>query len=298
VTAPPQPRLFGNTGYGTGVWALHPYGRLVAMRPARRVAAWLAGHGPAMSPGTPLGGTERMPALFAPPAAAVFSHPNRATVRHADGTGRRIQEPGRNGRSRRAWLWSPLCGGAVSFHVDPSRGAEAAAKPFADVDGPVFLVRDRHSAYRKPARSCPWLVLSWCWAHPRRDCIRCAAGHRHLEPWCTDWIQAIGAIHHLNGARPGHPDASADTPAFRAARARLESAVAGLLAKAGREPAALADDARHRGPLRSLINHRAGPCSPTIRGSRWTAMSMKPSRDRPPSGAGPASGPAALRARG
>ncbi len=255
VTAPPQPRLFGNTGYGTSVWGLYPYGRFVAMRPARRVAAWLTDHGLAMSPGTPLGGTERM---LAPLAAAVFSHLNRATVRHADGTGWRIQELGRNGKSRRAWLWSSLCGDAVFLHVDPAGGAEAAAKLFADVDGPVFLVCDRHSAYRKLARSRPWLVLSWCWAHLRRDCIKCAAGHRRLEPWRNDWIQAIGAIYHPNGARLEHLDAGADTPAFRAARARLESAVAGLFAKAGRELAALADDARQRGPPRPLINHRAG----------------------------------------
>ena len=261
VAAAPPARLFENTDYGISVWAFYLYERFVSMRPVRRIAAWLADHGLPIAPGTLLGGTQGLLALFAPLAAAIFAHLNQAAVRHADETSWRVQELGRTGKSRRAWLWSSLSTDAVHFHIDPARSAEAARKLFADVAGPVFLVCDRYSAYKKLARNLAGtLVLCFCWAHQRRDFIKCAAGHEHLEPWRDDWIREIGAIYHLNRARLERFDPGADvqSPAFRAAQVRLEAAVDALFAKAERELAALADDARQCKPLRSLINHRAG----------------------------------------
>ena len=80
---------------------------------------------------------------------------------------------------------------AVWFHIDPSRSAEAARKLFA------VRLRSRRSwsatgsdAYKKLARDLAGLVvLCWCWAHIRRDYIKCAAGHDTLAPWRDQWLQ-------------------------------------------------------------------------------------------------------------
>ena len=44
----------------------------------------------------------------------------------------RVQEFCESGRSSRACLWASVSNDAVSFHIDPSRSAEAAQKLFAE----------------------------------------------------------------------------------------------------------------------------------------------------------------------
>ena len=61
------------------------------------------------------------------------------------------------GRSNRAWLWTSVSADAVSFHIDPSRSAEAAQKLFAAAVPYTVLVFDRYSAYKEtgvPAWEC------------------------------------------------------------------------------------------------------------------------------------------------
>ena len=150
---------------------------------------------------------------------------------------------------------------AVWFHIDPSRSAEAARKLFAGVSGPVFLVCDRFSAYKKLARDLAGLVvLCWCWAHIRRDYIKCAAGRDTLAPWRDQWLQRIGGIYQLNKARLEHytPGAPVRSAAFETAHSALNDALDALFAQAERERAALAHDARQLQALRSMLEHREG----------------------------------------
>ena len=98
-------------------------------------------------------------------------------------------------------LWTSVSSDAVWFHIDPARSAEAARKLFAGVSGQVFLVCDRFSAYKKLARDLAGRVmLCRCWAHIRRDYIKCAAGRDTLEPWRDQWLGRIGGIYQLNKA--------------------------------------------------------------------------------------------------
>ena len=64
--------------------------------------------------------------LFEPVADAILAHQNEAALRHADETGWRVQEIRGEDRSSRTWLWTSVSSDAVSFHIDPSRSAEAA----------------------------------------------------------------------------------------------------------------------------------------------------------------------------
>ena len=78
---------------------------------------------------------------------------------------------------------------AVLFHVDRTRSAEAAAKLFSGAAGPVFLVCDRYGAYKKLARLLPaMIILCFCWAHARRDFLKCAEGRPRLAEWRDGWI--------------------------------------------------------------------------------------------------------------
>ena len=71
---------------------------------------------------------------------------------HGDETTWRVQALREKGRSSRAWLWTSLSADAVSFHIDPSRSAEAAQKLFAAAVPHTVLVFDRYRAYKRLAR--------------------------------------------------------------------------------------------------------------------------------------------------
>ena len=261
VSAPPVPRLFANTPYGTSVWSRFLFERYACLRPLQRVAAWLSDQGLPVSPGTLADSVPRFVPLFEPLADAILAHQNTATLRHADETTWRVQAHRDAGRSGRAWLWTSVGGDAAYFHIDASRSAEAAQKLFAEAMPHTVIVCDRYSAYKKLARLRGGLVtLAWCWAHQRRDFIDAAAGQVRLTAWCRAWVERIASIYRLNEARLTHydPGLKSRTLAFDAAHGALEVALDSLFADAERELAGLPDRAREGKALRSLANHREG----------------------------------------
>jgi transposase len=261
VSAPPVPRLFARTPYGTSVWARFLFERYACLRPLHRVSSWLSDQGLPVSPGTLADSVHRLAPLFEPVGAAILAHQNGASLRHADETSWRVRALREGDGSGYAWLWTSAGRGAVYFHVDPSRSAEAAMKLFEGTRCPTVLVCDRYSAYKKLARLLGGRVtLSFCWAHMRRDFIRCAAGHVHLDGWCREWLGRIATVYRLNKARlAGHdPGLDRQSPAFDAAHEALEEALGGMFAAAERQLARLPPEAREGKPLRSLLNHREG----------------------------------------
>ena len=263
VSAPPAPRLFPRTLYGTSFWARFLFEHCACFRPLHRVAAWMSGHGLPISPGTLANSLKRFVPLFEPVAEAILAHQNEAALRHADETGWRVQALRGEDRSSRAWLWTSVSSDAVSCHIDPSRSAEAALELFGEALLDTVIVCDRYSAYKRLARLREGLVtLAFCWSHQRRDFIECAAGQVSLTQWCQGWIERIAALYRLNEARLVHydPGLERQTPAFDAAQGRLKEALDGLFAEAEQELAGLPDQAREGKALRSLVNHREGLC--------------------------------------
>ena len=261
VIAPPVPRLFDRTPYGTSVWAHYLYERYACFRPLKRVAAWMSDQGLLISPGTLASSVERFIPVFEPVAGAILDHQNQQTVRHGDETSWRIQSLREIGRSSRAWLWNSVSEDAVYFHSDPSRSAEVAKTLFGETVVIVFVVCDRFSSYKKMARDLDGkVILCFCWVHQRRDFIDCAAGHNRLTEWCQSWIERIASIYSLNKARLEHYDPALErqTPEFDAAQGELQKAVDKLFADAEAELAGLSDGSREAKPLRSLLNHREG----------------------------------------
>ena len=261
VSAPPAPRLFPNTSYGTSVWSRVLYERHACLRPAHRVAAWLGDQGLPVAAGTLADAVPRFAPLFEPLGEAILAHQTAAALRHADETTWRVQALRAEGRSARAWLWISVGGDAAYFHVDPSRGAEAARTLLGELRPGTVIVCDRYGAYKKLARLLGGgVILQFCWAHVRRDFIQCAAGQADLAGWCETWLERIAAIHRLNKARLAHhvPGAASQGAAFDAAQHALGTALDDVFARAGRELAGLPDDAREAKALRSLVNHREG----------------------------------------
>ena len=261
VSAPPVPRLFPRTLYGTSFWARFLFEHCACFRPVHRVAAWMSAQGLTVSPGTLADSLKRFVPLLEPLAEAILAHQNKAALRHADETSWRVQELRGEDRSSRAWLWVSVSNDAVSFHIDPSRSAEAAQKLFGDALLDTVIVCDRYSAYKRLARLREGKVtLAFCWSHMRRDFVECAAGQVRLTDWCQGWIERIASIYRLNEARLAHydPVIERQTPAFDAAQGALKEALDGLFAEAARELVGLPDQARQGRALRSLLNHREG----------------------------------------
>ena len=260
VSAPPAPRLFPRTLYGTSFWARFLFEHCACFRPLHRVAAWMSGQGLPVSPGTLANSLKRFLPLFEPVADAILAHQNEAALRHADETGWRVQELRGEDRSSRAWLWTSVSSDAVSFHIDPSRSAEAALELFGEALLDTVI---GYSAYKRLARLRGGLVtLAFCWSHQRRDFIECAAGQVSLTQWCQGWIERIAMLYRLNEARLEHYDLGLEcqTPAFDAAQGALKETLDGLFAEAEQELAGLPDQAREGKALRSLLNHREGLC--------------------------------------
>ena len=261
VSAPPAPRLFDKTPYGTSVWSRVLYERYACLRPLQRVGAWLGDQGLPVSSGTLADSVPRFVPLFEPVAGAILAHQEAAALRHADETTWRVQALRGEGHSGRAWLWTAVGNDAVRFHIDASRSAEAAVKLFGDLAPETVIVCDRYSAYKRLARLLGGtVVLAFCWAHLRRDIIQCAAAQVRLTGWCETWLARIAALYRLNEARLDcyDPDIERQSAAFDAAQGALAAALDGLFATAQRELADLPEHAREGKPLRSLVNHREG----------------------------------------
>ena len=261
VTAPPVPRLFPGTSYGTSVWSRVLYERYACLRPVQRVAGWLGDQGLPVAAGTLADAVSRFVPLFEPLGAAILAHQDEAALRHADETTWRVQALRAEGRSARVWLWASVGNDAAYFHIDPSRSAEAAQTLLGELRSGTVLVCDRYSAYKKLARLLGGMViLQFCWAHMRRDFMQCAAGQVDLAGWCGAWLERIAAIYRLNAARLvcHDPGIERQSAAFDAAQEALQTALDDMFARAGRELDGLPEDAREGKALRSLANHREG----------------------------------------
>ena len=261
VSAPPAPRLFPRTPYGTSVWACFLFERYACLRPLHRVSAWMSDQGLPISVGTLADSVPRFLRMFEPFDEAIRAHQNAAAVRHGDETVWRVRSLSEADRTSRAWLWTSVSHDAVYFHIDPSRSAKVATQLFGGTACTLFLVCDRLSSYKTMAHELGGaVILCWCWAHQRRDFIHGAAGQAGLTGWCQEWIERIASIYKLNEARLEHYDPAIGrrTAAFTAAQAALEAEVERLFATAEQELAALPAGAREIRALRSLLNHRSG----------------------------------------
>jgi transposase len=89
----------------------------------------------------------------------------------------------------------------VCFYIlDPSRSAKVPLEHFGALLQSAILMVDRYSAYKKLPRTLG-ILLSFCWAHVRRDQLELARNYPPLQDFALGWIKRIGTLYHLNHQR-------------------------------------------------------------------------------------------------
>ena len=119
------------------------------------------------------------------------------------------------------WMWVFGSSRVVLYVLDTSRSSRVLLK-WLGRSAEGVITADRAHAYKKFAREARGIILSFCWAHFRRDFLRACRGFPLLEPWMKLWLDRISSIYRLNKARL----AALDNPeAFAKAQAELEAAI-------------------------------------------------------------------------
>ena len=263
--APATGRLFRGTPYGISVWALFLVQVWVHRQPLRAVARQLEGFGLEIAAGTLAGSFEGLLRLFEPLEQAIAVRLARAATVHSDETSWPIHGLAERGENPRCWLWIGLGADAVRMQVHRTRSAAGAARVLEGVgaEQTAVLVCDRFSAYRTLARRNPGrFELAYCWAHVRRDFLQQGVRRPGLSQWAQGWVEGITGIYRLNRARRKHWDrarpATGQRQGYQRAQASLAAVVTGLFSQAQAELQTLPNPDPRRGPLQSLLRHRAG----------------------------------------
>jgi transposase len=254
VTAPAPARLIERGKYGVSVWTTVLLDKFLYGRPSNRLLQDLADHGLSMSPGTLAGGLQALLPLFEPLNQALVSKLRSESHWHADETRWAVFVTMEGKVGHRWYLWVFHSPSVVHYVLDPTRAAKVVQGELGERDHGIISC-DRYSAYKKFARLNPGVLLAFCWSHQRRNFLELGNSHPHLLAWATGWVEAIGAMYHLNALRIKAELGSAERAGHHAA---LEQAVQAMADAFG---TALAE-ALLAGPalkvMQSMKNHWLG----------------------------------------
>ncbi len=203
--------------------------------------------------------------MFAPLYQALLPRLREEPHWHADETRWEVFVE-REGKAGHRWyLWVFQSCSVVYYALDPSRSATVPAAVLKGVEHGVISC-DRHSAYKKFARLHPGIVLSFCWAHQRRDLLRVANEHPTLTAWAMQWVDRIGQLFDLYEQRCRATQRSA---VYRTVDRQLRSALRRMARERTRalrdpqlaEPAVklLQSMQRHWQGLREFVRHHQIP---------------------------------------
>lgn len=150
--------------------------------------------------GTLTGGLQAIAPLFAPLNEALLGKLRGEQHWHADETRWEVfvEIDGKSGH--RWYLWVFQSSGVSYYVLDESRSAAVPSAVLAGVKGGCISC-DRHGAYKKFARLHPGIILSFCWAHQRRDLLNVANDYPELAPWALAWVRCIGDLFALHAQR-------------------------------------------------------------------------------------------------
>jgi len=152
------------------------------------------------------------------------------------------------------WMWVMASEKVVLYVLDKSRSSKVLLKYLGTaVHGVVSA--DRAQAYKKFAKEVQGVLLSFCWAHFRRDFVKAAVGNALLRPWAKCWIGRILKIYRLNRQRL---KVLGDPVAFPKAQAKLEAAIKDFFDKIQAELRESNLYAAQREVLESAVRHWHG----------------------------------------
>ena len=201
LTAPPPDKLIAKSNPGISVWTQILQHKYEFFQPLHRVLAELRSHGLNLSAGTITGGLHKLLPLFAPLYQTLVEHNRAAEHWHCDETRWPVFEK-QAAKATFIWmLWVFATKQSIAFVLDPSRSHDVPEEHFGnDAEGIASV--DRYSAYKAMAQvKAGNIVLSFCWAHVRRDFLTVFTGWSELTDWAWSWIEDIGLLYHHNNER-------------------------------------------------------------------------------------------------
>lgn len=214
VTAPPANKLFPKTKYGISIWAKFLIDKYIFSIPTARTCKSLKPYLGHISPGTIIGGCEKMEPLFSPFYIAAHLKLLQDNYFHIDETYWKMLLKKCEGINNKRMIWGVHSPNVRYFHFSKNRSAENLKDIFADLDKSIHeivIVCDRFSSYKSFAKSFVEgliITLAFCWAHVRRDFLNGAIAFPDLAVWMNSWVEKISQLYGLNDKRLKHWNAS------------------------------------------------------------------------------------------
>jgi transposase len=255
VTAPPPDKLIPKSNIGISLWVLILRRKFEFFLPLHRIVAELRSYDLHVPTGTIIGGLRKLVSLFQPLYRALLKHNREAEHWHCDETRWRVFVR-RDGKAGFVWyLWVSVTADSVVFLLDPSRSHNVPEKHFGPKAEGIMNV-DRYSAYKAMAQVKEGkIILSFCWAHVRRDFLAVLTGWPELTAWAWEWVEHIATLYQRNNQRLALKD---DATAYAEADQQLRAHVEQMRQRCDRELAEPKLRLPQRKVLTSLQQHWAG----------------------------------------
>jgi transposase len=223
ITAPPPDKVIPKSNIGISLWVLILRRKFEFFLPLYRIVAELRSYDLHLPTGTIIGGLKKLEPLFQPLYELLAEHNRNEEHWHADET-RWLVFVKRTDKAGFAWnLWVFVGKESIVFVLDPSRSHKVPEDHFgADAEG--ILNVDRYSSYKAMAQvKAAKIVLSFCWAHVRRDFLTVLTSRPEHTDWAWSWIEEIATLYQCNDKRLSlKEDAAAYAEADRLLRVQLE----------------------------------------------------------------------------
>jgi transposase len=219
VAALAPARLIERGKCGITVWVEALLDKFLYGRASFRWIEQLAHLGVQLSAGTLTGGLQAIAPLFEPLYQELLPRLRAEGHWHADETRWEVFVEREDKAGHRWYLWVFQSRTVAYYVLDPSRSATVPAAVLKGVDSGLISC-DRHGAYKKFSRLHPGIVLSFCWAHQRRDFLNLANEYPHLATWAMRWVDRIGELFQLYEQRT---QAAPDSAAYRTLHGQLRS---------------------------------------------------------------------------
>ncbi len=193
--APVAEKLIPKSKIGISLWVYLLMGKYGYAQPLHRLLLQLEAYGLPLSAATLTDGLGRLALLLLPCYEALLQRQQSESYWHADETRWEVFEPLEGKANSRWYLWVVCSSSAVVYLLEPSRSAAVIESHLGDQTQGILSV-DRYSAYKALAKSVA-VVLSFCWAHVRRDFLKVAASWPQHRPWAQQWVQHIATLYQL-----------------------------------------------------------------------------------------------------
>jgi transposase len=255
ITAPPPDKLIPKCTIGISLWVMILQHKFEFFQPLYRIIAELRSHEFKLPSGTITGGLQKLVPLFQPLYELLVEHNRQAKHWHCDETRWRVFVV-RADKAGFVWyLWVFVTKESIVFVLDPTRAHDVPESHFGDDTEGIANV-DRYSAYKAMAQvKAGKIILSFCWAHVRRDFLAVFTSWPELTEWAWSWVDEIGTLYHRNNQRLA---LIANTPEYAEADRLVRAQVEHMRQRCDKELSQPNLRLPQRKTLTSLQEHWAG----------------------------------------